>query len=323
MKLTVAIPTYKRPEFLKRCAESVLAAARGFEVELLIMDDSVDETNSALYAGWQALECVRVIRNAKNLGIDANICACIENASGEYVWLIGEDDLMRRHAIERVWPQLDKDYPFIFANYSYITNDQQKVFRERSVDIASDSMAFDAFYDDLLWSAGFIGGCVIRRTAFLETRYKDFIGTYYAHVAGISLASKGRAIGLISEPQVGNRVGDASTFTWSSESFGVFQGWRKLLAMLRPTFGDRHHASAYRTHKEAHGYLGWKFLITKRADGLLGWRHVRQLLPDETSTMERLRALATFALIPKWLAKTMHGVYGRLRRPTLAPFSLE
>jgi abequosyltransferase len=184
-------------------------------------------------------------------------------------------------------------------------------------------MAFDSFYDDLLWSAGFIGGCIINRTAFLDTRYKDFIGTYYAHVAGISLASKGQAIGLVSEPQVGNRVGDASTFTWSSESFGVFQGWRKLLAMLRPTFGEQHHASAYRTHKEAHGYLGWKFLITKRADGLLNWRHVRQLLQDETSSSERLRALIAFALVPKWLAKMAYGAYGRLRRPTLAPFSLE
>ena len=323
MKLTVAIPTYKRPEFLDRCIRSILASARGQDVEVLVMDDSMDATNAPVLAGFADRPEVRVVKNARNLGIDANICACVENAAGEYVWLIGEDDLMRPQSIARIMPLLDKGYPFVFANYSYITADQRLVLRATSVDVPSDAMLFDTFYDSLLWSAGFIGGCVIRRTDFLATDYKRFIGTYYAHVAGISLASRGRTIGLLAEPQVGNRVGDASTFTWAAESFGVFQGWRRLLDMLRPTFGDAHHARAYASHKAAHGYLGLKFLVIKRADGLLAWGPVKKLLADDVSTKERLMVLATFALVPRWFARQLRASYARMRRQTLAPFSLD
>lgn len=323
MKLSVAIPTYKRPEFLGRCIRSVLASARGHNVEVLVMDDSTDVTNAEVLAAFADRRDVRVIRNARNLGIDANICACIESAAGEYVWLIGEDDLMRVRSIERIMPLLDKSYPFVFANYSYITSDQRLVLRATSIDVPSDSMAFNTFYDDLLWSAGFIGGCVIRREDFLSTDYRRFIGTYYAHVAGIALASRGRTVGLLAEPQVGNRVGDASTFTWAAESFDVFQGWRRLLEMLRPTFGDAHHVCAYASHKRAHGYLGLKFLVTKRADGLLTWKSVRKLLADDVSINECLLVLATFGLVPGWFARQLRDAYVRRRRRKLISFSLD
>ena len=321
MKLTVAIPTYKRPEFLDRCIRSILASIHSRNIEVLVMDDSMDDTNNGVLTKYMGHSNVRAIKNKTNLGIDANICACIENAEGDYVWLIGEDDLFRPQSIERILPFLDKGYPFVFANYSYITADQRLVLRDQSVTITSESMAFDTFYDSLLWSAGFIGGCVIHRSDFLKTDYKRFIGTYYAHVAGISLASHGRTIGLLAEPQVGNRVGDASTFTWAAESFGVFQGWRRLLEMLRPTFGDVHHARAYASHKAAHGYLNWKFLVIKRADGLLTWTHVKKLLSDDISPKERRDVLLAFLIFPRWFSKLLRATYGHFRRQSLAPFS--
>ena len=46
--LGICIPTYKRPDQLKLCIESIIQAARPFDVPIFIADDSVDTTNHAV-----------------------------------------------------------------------------------------------------------------------------------------------------------------------------------------------------------------------------------------------------------------------------------
>lgn len=323
MKLTVAIPTYKRPQLLEKCVRSVLASIGDHDAEILVCDDSVDHTNDAVYAALDDAR-LRVIRNASNLGIDANICACIERSAGDYVWLIGEDDLMRRSGITAVLEKIDAlpDVPFIYVNYSYITADQVCELRHRSIDEDRATLPFESFVDEHLWSAGFIGGCVINRRQFVQTAYRNFIGTYYAHVAGITLASAGKSIGLIGTPQIGNRVGNADTFTWSTDSFGVFQGWRVLLKGLKATLGDAHYQRAYLSHIKAHGYLSYKFLIAKKADNLLSDESVRMLQAADTSDSEQARIRVVARYLPAALCRLARRIYAGLRRQSLASFSL-
>jgi glycosyltransferase involved in cell wall biosynthesis len=51
--LGICIPTYKRPDFLRRCVLSALDAAGDRPVRVFIADDSMDETNTALYGELQ------------------------------------------------------------------------------------------------------------------------------------------------------------------------------------------------------------------------------------------------------------------------------
>lgn len=323
--LSVAIPTYKRPILLDKCIQSIFNSAKGIPIEVLIMDDSLGSENKWVYEKYRNLgKNIRVIMNEKNLGIDANICACIENGSTDYIWLIGEDDLMREPSIDAALASIKEnpDVPFIFANYSYITADQKKQFREKSIEIDSGRHTFKSFFEKNLWSAGFIGGCIIKKNPFLATRYRDFIGTYYAHVAGICLASLGKDISIQAEPMVGNRVGDASTFTWSEDSYGVFQGWRNLLLRLKEQFGNDSYVKAYQSHIEAHGYLSYKFLIAKKADGLLRPEDVQTLVSGETTAEEKRRIRMVAACIPRFACISLRKVYSSVRKLKLTNFTL-
>jgi abequosyltransferase len=323
--LTVAIPTYKRPELLKKCLDSIFASIGSRDVEVLVMDDSIDSTNAEVKRHAQAsFQNLVWKHNQKNLGIDANICACLENARGQYVWLIGEDDLMRRESIDvglRMIANLP-GVPFIFANYSYITSDHRLVLRERSIDVEDGPMDFREFVENYLWSAGFIGGCIFNRDQFLVTDYKSFIGTYYAHVAGLCLMAQGKQIGIIARPQVGNRVGNSSTFTWSDDSFGVFQGWRILLRRLAPVLGETTYRRAYENHRESHGYLKLKFLVTKKADGLLTRSAVEKSLTSEVDDAERRRVEFVTTFVPQVACKLARFLYTGLRRRSLSPYTL-
>ena len=323
--LSVAIPTYKRPALLDRCIESVFNSAKNLSIEVLVMDDSLGDGNNWVYDKYRALgKNIRIIANGKNLGIDANICACIENASTDYVWLIGEDDLMKLDGIDSILAVIraDPTVPFVFSNYSYITADQKKNFREKSIQTKSGKQTFKRFFENDLWSAGFIGACVIRKNDFLATNYRDFIGTYYAHVAGICLASLGKDISIQAEPMVGNRVGDASTFTWSEDSYGVFQGWRNLLLRLKEQFGNDSYLKAHQSHIEAHGYLSYKFLIAKKADGLLRPEDVQTLVSGETTAEEKRRIRMVAACIPRFACISLRKIYSSVRKLKLTNFTL-
>lgn len=319
--LTIAIPTFKRPEFLDKCLASIALAIADTDVSVLVMDDSLETLNDSVCLKYSF---VKHIKNSETLGIDRNICACIENSQSTYVWLIGEDDLMRATKFKRAHSILERinEYPFVFANYSYITPDQNRIFKKESIKVSTGELLFKDFFEMHLWSAGFIGGCIINRREFLKTDYKVFIGTYYSHVAGICLSSQGKSIYVIGDAVVGNRVGNASTFTWSGDAFGVFQGWRTLLTSMKSHFGVESYNRAYQSHRDAHGYLGYKFLMNKKAEGLLDPATVRRLISLDVTKNEifRIRLIANF--MPRLACAFLRSLYGYIRRKQMDPFDI-
>lgn len=93
VELTIAIPTWNRAEHLRSQLEKI-ALAIGNQVEIIVCD------NGSKDATWELLEeevsrnrlMIRCLRNRTNLGCDANYLRALEAASGEWTWLIGDDD---------------------------------------------------------------------------------------------------------------------------------------------------------------------------------------------------------------------------------------
>ncbi len=107
-KLGICIPTYKRPDQLRQCVDSIIASAAPFAVPIFIADDSTDETNAEAIAEIQGrYPHVIYEKNAKNLGIDRNILHCADICRCEYAWLMGEDDRMKAAAVSTVLDLLE------------------------------------------------------------------------------------------------------------------------------------------------------------------------------------------------------------------------
>lgn len=91
--LGICIPTYKRPDFLRRCVLSAITSANGRPLRIFIADDSVSDINAALLLELTTVHpFVQVNRNQRNLGIDANIQRVVDLCDCDYAWLIGEED---------------------------------------------------------------------------------------------------------------------------------------------------------------------------------------------------------------------------------------
>jgi glycosyltransferase involved in cell wall biosynthesis len=93
-KVSVCLPVFNGRRFLRAAIETVLAQTHK-DFELLIADDCSTDDSLAI-AEELAKRDKRIVvwKNPKNLGLFANYNACIERATGEYVKLFAQDDLL-------------------------------------------------------------------------------------------------------------------------------------------------------------------------------------------------------------------------------------
>lgn len=228
--LGICIPTYRRPELLRRCVFSAVASAGARPIEISIADDSVSDVNSAVREELtRSFPCVHWHRNDRNLGIDANIQRVVDLCGCDYAWLIGEDDVFLPGAVARMHELVQTlDTPFVFANYRYSDEAPDRVLGT-AVDGIGSTVPKADFFVEHLWAIGFIGACVIRKLDWAATDAAPYLGTYYTHVGRIAEMLVGiEAVPVVSEPSVANRVEGHETFTWKKDSYGVFLGFVEM-----------------------------------------------------------------------------------------------
>ena len=104
--LTVGIPTYNSCEYLKGCIETILTQHNVMEggIEILVCDNASDDNTQSTMINYVSKypEFIRYIRQSSNLGMDKNFWSCIENAQGEFVHLMGDDDYYVENGLSRL-----------------------------------------------------------------------------------------------------------------------------------------------------------------------------------------------------------------------------
>lgn len=110
-RLSLCIPTYNRATFLEGAIQSGLEEAKKQApgiVEVLVCDNaSSDETPDLISRIQTAHPELRAFRNSKNLGFDLNYLRCVEEARGEFVWVMGDDDVWNPGCVSRVLGELE------------------------------------------------------------------------------------------------------------------------------------------------------------------------------------------------------------------------
>lgn len=115
-KLTIAIPTYNRCNYLQECLESILPQITN-EVDIIVSDNaSTDETQKVIKK-YSEYEFIHYYRNDKNLGMDGNFLNCLNKAQGKYIHLMSDDDIMLPGTINAIIDCINKIGPdFIHLN---------------------------------------------------------------------------------------------------------------------------------------------------------------------------------------------------------------
>ena len=109
--LSFAIPTYNRAKYLDQLLGVLSQQLQGeSRVELIVSDNaSADNTQAVVESYKQQGLPIRYLRNEVNRGPDFNILQCYERATGKYVWIFGDDDLIAPETMQRILDALCLD----------------------------------------------------------------------------------------------------------------------------------------------------------------------------------------------------------------------
>ena len=150
--ISIIIPAYNYARFLPSAINSVLQQNIN-DVEIIICDDcSTDETRSISEIYANADSRIKYIRNDKNLGATGNINQGIKRASGDYVVLLGADDMLVPGSLQKLKGILDQhpECGFVFGRYTMLTEDERSIPLQHPGWLAQDYFASRDELPDLL-----------------------------------------------------------------------------------------------------------------------------------------------------------------------------
>jgi len=127
MKISICIPTYNRADNLVNCLQSIILNQGKSEVdfEVCVSDNcSTDHTKQVVREAQSAVS-INYKKNSENVGRVRNYLNVVDMAEGEFVWFLGDDDLLLPNALEKIAELIDvhKSVDFFYINSFHLTAD--------------------------------------------------------------------------------------------------------------------------------------------------------------------------------------------------------
>jgi glycosyltransferase involved in cell wall biosynthesis len=105
--VSILIPTYNRPEYLRRAVESCLAQTYP-HFEVIITDNSTNDDSARLAATWTNPR-LRYFKNQGNLGAVGSSNRAVSLSSGPYIKFLMDDDLLKPRCLELMVKALEEN----------------------------------------------------------------------------------------------------------------------------------------------------------------------------------------------------------------------
>jgi abequosyltransferase len=264
VKLSICIATYNRAAFIAETLDSVLGQTPP-EVELVVVDGaSPDRTPEVVAEVVVRHPALRYYRETVNSGVDADYDKAVGYARGEYCWLMTDDDVLVRGAVQRVLAALATRPPLVVVNAEVRNVDLTATLKSPRLDVREDveyeSTNGEDFFAKTAAYLSFIGAVVIRREIWLARDRKSYYGTQFIHMGVMFQSPAIGAAKVIAEPLIMIRNGNAM---WTPRAFEI---WSFKWPALLWSFGDFSEATRCSVCPRE-PWRGFNFLLYHRALG--------------------------------------------------------
>jgi abequosyltransferase len=135
--LSIAIPTYNRPEILYDNLPQIVFEAKKYSIPIYISDNSLnDETKKIVAELALSYDYIFYDRNLKDVGHDKNSLYSLQWPNSEYVWLLGDSLKIEPYVFKMLFDVIEKKQPDLIAlncvgrdlDYKSGTYDHMEVF---------------------------------------------------------------------------------------------------------------------------------------------------------------------------------------------------
>lgn len=212
MLVSICIPQYNRSRYLLVVLESIRRQDYP-DIEVVISDDcSTDDSERVIpeYVAGVGKDCdvrFRYIRQKKNLGYDANLRASMAGATGDYLFLLGNDDaLPNPDSISRLVRILERlGCPDVaFANFGFHGGGDRVVRRAMSTGVVGSGPGVAVKY---FRSFSFVGGIAMKQSAFRAHDTNAHDGSIYVQIyLAARIIASGGILATIEESLVAKDV---------------------------------------------------------------------------------------------------------------------
>lgn len=170
--LSICIPTWNRSKFVKIQLESFAEHLKGIdasEIELYISDNcSDDDTEEVVRQYTSQIAAITYNRNEKNIGAAGNFVRCMQWASGKYILLLGDDDILEPGSVKYLLDQLrGNDYGLVHMHPFEDMTEECVVYED-----------YEAFYKRVSFWFTFMSGSIFRREVVQMVDPSKYVNTH-------------------------------------------------------------------------------------------------------------------------------------------------
>ncbi|PJA91755.1 hypothetical protein CO134_03715 [Candidatus Kuenenbacteria bacterium CG_4_9_14_3_um_filter_39_14] len=168
MKISILIPTYNGSLTLKKTLASILS--QGFsDYEIIICDDGSADNTVEIIKSFQD-ERIKLFGFKENVGYAKNLQRCFEKASGEIIFLMGQDDILAQGALQKTYDAflLDNNIGAVTRPYFWFDKDIKKPVRavlplDKNQNKIVSIFDSDKIFNQVMWSVGQLSGLALKR----------------------------------------------------------------------------------------------------------------------------------------------------------------
>jgi glycosyltransferase involved in cell wall biosynthesis len=121
--LSIGITTYNHARWLAVNLKTLMRWVEAYRdlVEVIVCDDASEDNTRKAVKPWLRGKNFHYYRNPKNVGMLGNLKVTVHHAQGQYVWIVGDDDIIKDGAMKAVLTAIRKypDISLIYLNYAY------------------------------------------------------------------------------------------------------------------------------------------------------------------------------------------------------------
>mgnify|MGYP006438761717 CR=1 FL=1 len=120
MFLSICIPNFNRAKSLNNCLNSILISKKNsnLDLEICISDNCSTENIDEIVKIYNKYLNIKFKKNSSNLGFGKNAINSVSIATGEFVWILGNDDLLLPNTLSKLENLIkrNKNIDFFFIN---------------------------------------------------------------------------------------------------------------------------------------------------------------------------------------------------------------
>jgi len=304
-KLSICIATFNRGAFIAQTLDSILSQMQP-SVEIIVVDGaSPDNTQDVMNIYSTKFPIVRYFRESRNSGVDADYDKAVGYSTGEYCWLMTDDDLLCDGGLSKIIEVIDNDINLVIINAkvksaNLLTDLNSRIlpFHEDRTYRAGDEQKF---FSEIGTYLSFIGCVIIKRSLWISRDRSSYFGSLFVHVGVIFQNPIIENIYVIADQLISIRWGNAM---WSARGFEIWMFKWPTLIWSFSTYSDRRKNSV--TPLEP-----WRFsknLAFFRAVGVYTQVQYRTYIHSRTLGISRLLPFI-IAYVPGKILNTLISIY--------------